>query len=252
MKFTPAIKVCRVKTASAASFLSALGIDYVGLHVTSQLSDLQIRQYSSICRMRLDGESDIKGVLVCKHVSRSYIVRMAELIHPSYIQLHDDWNREDLEYIKRGIRRGIGIIMVVDAALGVNMRYLRNNDEIDFILFDHIAGGTGKKIDISQFSELRKELGNKEFFVAGGVNSGNCMDICQAVSPYGLDIQSSLETPGTGGLKPIGRVLEFLLAVRKEAGFNPNSLTARLAHCSHVSIDEAGPEIIGTIEDIRE
>jgi phosphoribosylanthranilate isomerase len=75
----------------------------------------------------------------------------------------------------------------------------------DFILFDSGAG-TGKTFDWKLLEGI-----SREYFLAGGLNSGNVMDAIDALEPYVVDLSSGVETDG---LKDLEKMKEIRRLVR--------------------------------------
>lgn len=71
-------------------------------------------------------------------------------------------------------------------------------DVVDYILFDtkvgDATGGTGKTFDWTIVVDITEEI---PFFIAGGVSIDNIKQIMQEARPFGIDVNSSLESsPG--------------------------------------------------------
>jgi phosphoribosylanthranilate isomerase len=78
-----------------------------------------------------------------------------------------------------------------------------------------IYGGTGMAVDkaIAQYSKRRIKKTKKEFFLAGGINPDNVLDILNSVHPDGIDIGSGVEE--SKGKKSVGKLKKLFMEIRK-------------------------------------
>jgi phosphoribosylanthranilate isomerase len=66
--------------------------------------------------------------------------------------------------------------------------------------------GSGKTFD---WSLIRNDL-EKEFFLAGGLNSENVIKAIDQFNPYAVDLSSSLETNGFKDENKVKRIMEVI------------------------------------------
>ena len=71
-------------------------------------------------------------------------------------------------------------------------------------------GGTGQTAD---WSVVKSADIKKPFFIAGGISAQNAESAVNALSPFGVDVSSSVETDG---FKDFDKVKEIISIVRKE------------------------------------
>ena len=103
------------------------------------------------------------------------------------IQLH---GQEDEEYIRR-LRRLIGgDIPVIQAFSVQTAEDLQRAAEssADYVLLDQGSGGTGKTFDWSLAEGF-----TRPFLLAGGLGTGNLAEAIERLSPWAVDLSSSLE-----------------------------------------------------------
>ena len=70
------------------------------------------------------------------------------------------------------------------------------------------AGGTGKSLDVSLFSQLRFP---RPWILAGGLSARNLPELLSLCSPHGVDLNSGVES--APGLKDPSRILAALHAI---------------------------------------
>ena len=76
----------------------------------------------------------------------------------------------------------------------------------DFILLDNGAGGTGEAFDRSLLAGF-----DREYILAGGLNSETVASAVRALRPFAVDVSSGIET---GGFKDTEKMRAFVEAVR--------------------------------------
>ena len=77
----------------------------------------------------------------------------------------------------------------------------------DYILLDQGGGGTGKTFDWTLIPEI-----TRPFFLAGGLGPDNLEQAVCMISPYAVDLSSSVETDG---VKDRSKILEAVNLVHK-------------------------------------
>ena len=115
------------------------------------------------------------------------------------IQLH---GQEDEEYIRR-LRRLIGgDIPVIQAFSVQTAEDLQRAAEssADYVLLDQGSGGTGKTFDWSLAEGF-----TRPFLLAGGLGTDNLAEAIERLSPWAVDLSSSLEIDG---LKDRDKIIE--------------------------------------------
>lgn len=81
----------------------------------------------------------------------------------------------------------------------------------DYILFDQGRGGTGKAFDWSLLS-----FASRPFFLAGGVGIHNLKRAVEEISPWAVDMSSSLETAGKKDLEKMRQAAALVRKFSKE------------------------------------
>ena len=136
---------------------------------------------------------------------------VAELLNEEIIdiaQLHGDEGEDYIGLLKEKMKRG----RIIQA---VRVRQRKDileklQSSADYLLFDTYAGqaygGTGKTFrwELTQGVE-------REFFLAGGIDSTNIEQAIRVAAPYALDLSSAVETDGK---KDREKILEIVSKVR--------------------------------------
>ena len=178
---------------------------------------------------RLDPNIKAIGVFVNEHADR--IVEFLEEGIIDMAQLHGQESEEDIVYIKAAT--GKPVIKVVrfvkpddmqtEEQKAMQAEEQRNvlaeeqnsakmmnrysveawlDSAADYLLFDS-GTGTGKTFDWSVLTEVLADYGGtlpKEFFLAGGISAENIDEAYESLSPYAVDLSSSVETDGVKDL----------------------------------------------------
>ena len=111
------------------------------------------------------------------------------------VQLHGD---ETPELIRKLKESKVKVIRSL-AADKTSEEYAENIQLADAVLLDTASreyGGTGKSFDWGILEDKLARLGNKKYFLAGGLNSRNIVRAIRRFQPAGVDMSSCLETQG--------------------------------------------------------
>lgn len=138
---------------------------------------------------------------------------VAELLNEEIIdiaQLHGDEGEDYIGLLKEKMKRG-RIIQAVRVRQREDILE-KLQSSADYLLFDTYAGqaygGTGKTFrwELTQGVE-------REFFLAGGIDSTNIKQAIRVAAPYALDLSSAVETDGK---KDREKILEIVSKVRTD------------------------------------
>lgn len=146
------------------------------------------------------------GVFVDQPVQE--VANAARIAKLDAVQLH---GAEDADYIRALQQR-------LDLPLLKAVRVRAPQDILDAqrlpvqaLLLDAFApdcmGGSGKTADWSSIRAARPRL---PFFLAGGLDVHNLARAIEAVSPYGVDLSSGIETGGVKDANKIRRVVQLI------------------------------------------
>lgn len=208
------IKICDVRTIDALKICQDNNVDFIGLHqITPPITEENVELFQSI----VTAAKGIKTVLLSKKVPINDIVDLLRRVPFDYVQLHRTCSILDVVELKnkvlKEIGREIGVIAVFEAANCDFNRVREISRYTDFILFDsHYRGGTGLRISKEDLKKIAQNCEGIDYFVAGGLNPTNVKEVINIASPYGVDVQTGLES--SKHIKDPEKVKEFVCNVR--------------------------------------
>lgn len=82
---------------------------------------------------------------------------------------------------------------------------------------DSEYGGTGHQVSLDQAAAFILEHRKRRVLLAGGLTPDNIAKAIQATNPYGVDVASGVEFPGSPRRKDAARMIEFVAAARSAA-----------------------------------
>ena len=133
--------------------------------------------------------------------------KIAHLLDSGIIDIAQLHGSEDDGYIKR-------LRTLSDKPLIKAFRILSEDDvkraqesSADFVLLDS-GQGSGNTFDWELLSDIKRD-----YFLAGGLDSGNVSDAIRALHPFAVDVSSGIETDH---IKDKNKMAAFVSAVRKE------------------------------------
>jgi phosphoribosylanthranilate isomerase len=201
----PFIKICGIKDAETAVFLFSLQVDAVGFisykRSPRYISAVELGGFLSECES--DGKEKV-GVFVNESIDTVKAYRDAGI---TVAQLHGEENESFAEQC---------------AELGLKVwKALRPRDESDIdgyinypaerFLIDAfkkgVPGGTGEQVNRNLALYGVKTL-PAPVILAGGITPENALDIYRNVMPFGLDVNSGVESEP--GVKDRSRIISLL------------------------------------------
>ncbi len=198
------IKVCGLKRPEDIQSVNLAKPDFCGFIVEFPRSSRCVsRELLAELTAQLDPEITPVGVFVNAPVELPAELAESGVIRA--IQLH---GQEDEDYIRR-LRKLIGgDIPVIQAFSVQTAEDLQRAAEssADYVLLDQGGGGTGKTFDWSLAEGF-----TRPFLLAGGLSTDNLAEAIERLSPWAVDLSSSLEI---GGLKDRDKIIEAVNIVR--------------------------------------
>ena len=196
------IKLCGLSRPQDIEATNQLRPDYIGFVFAPQS-----RRYVSpgaAARLRRQLAPNIKAVGVFVQESPENAAALAAKGIIDLIQLHGN---EPEDYIRR-LRSltGAPIIKAFSIAGPQDVREAQESSA-DFILLDSGSGGTGNAFDWELIREIKRP-----YFLAGGLTVHSAARAVKALSPYGVDVSSGIETDGKKDRK---KMAAFVRAVRE-------------------------------------
>lgn len=201
------IKICGLRRNQDVDIVNAFLPDFAGFILSNGFRRTVLKD--DFLRLARNVDSSIKKVGVFVNEPFESILDYA--LNLDVLQLHGD---ESLEYAGRlRAETDKTIIKAVRAKSPDDIERF-NDYPCDYMLIDAYKegeyGGTGK---VADWSIIKKAEIKKPFFLAGGISADNVSDAISELSPFCVDVSSSVET---NGYKDKLKVKELILKLRKE------------------------------------
>ncbi|MEU2030770.1 hypothetical protein [Nocardia amamiensis] len=204
-----AIKICRVREYETARRIVWMGADYLGIHAITD-SDLHPHNPAFALNARLVTQDGFDGGVLLTRSSDPTLVApaikagcfrtvqiQAELTTSTWINLAEVCHRHAAQ-----------MIAVMDPQTS-SVESVRDMQRIaDFILYDHIRGGTGRALNLEHLAGMPMSRS----FVAGGLTASSVRSVVEAFQPFGVDVQSFTESSPPA--KDLTRIDEFIASLR--------------------------------------
>lgn len=132
------------------------------------------------------------------------ILKINRLVSPDIIQIHANivQNLDTLQNELKSIKQNYALVIGLEENKIVNERVLNHSLGIhaEYIVIEQssngkIGGGLGKSRDWSETKEIIQKYPHLRFFVAGGINTHNALNVINITNPSGIDISSGIENP---------------------------------------------------------
>ena len=195
MKNIP-LKICgitNVKSVEVAhkNKIKSLGFASKNLNGPNTVSDKKIQSLIKECK-----NYKIESVLLTRYVSLDKLIEQIDFTKPKTISCSYHFLKKDLLKINKIFRRlKIGIAINPE---NIDKKYIESIRKIvDVIYFDM---NVYRKKSIKKYS-LRKSIKQIQFiksknipvYIGGGIDKKNVSNILKQITPYGLDISTSLK-----------------------------------------------------------
>lgn len=199
------IKICGIRRYVDALYLNKHKPDYAGFILSEGFR--RSIDFNDFLKLNDTLDKSIKRVGVFVNEKIENVKLYASIL--DVIQLHGNEDEKYIEQIK-----DFSNCEIWKAVRAKNYADIEVADRLpcDKLLIDSYVkgkvGGTGVAAD---FNIIKKAKISKEFFLAGGLNNNNINLAINDVSPYGVDLSSSVETDG---YKDESKINEIITAVR--------------------------------------
>ena len=150
---------------------------------------------------KLSSEIKVVGVFLDDEIEK--IVNIADRGIIDMIQLHGHESEEFIANLRKKTDKKIIKAFSVKSEDDIEKAV---KSSADYIMLDNGIGGTGETFNW----DLCKNI-NRDFFVAGGLQKDNVLDIIDFAKPYAVDVSSGVETDG---VKDYAKMEEFVDKVR--------------------------------------
>lgn len=195
------IKICGLRRLEDIEIANRYKPDYIGFVFADSK-----RQVSHELASQLKSElsSDIISVGVFVDADPEEILKLYGDEVIEIAQLHGLESEDYINYLKENTNDELKIIKAIEMSDNEDLSKY-NDSSADYLLLDS-GKGSGKTFD---WSLIGNDL-EKEFFLAGGISSGNVMKAIEQFSPYAIDLSSNLETDGYKDENKIKEIMEVI------------------------------------------
>lgn len=177
------VKMCGLYRPEDIDYANEVQPDYVGFVFYPKSHRVVTKEQAAEYRKKLSPGIRTVGVFV--NEDPKTIIELLEEGILDVAQLHGDETEEDIQYLQAVCGKP------VIKAVKVRDRYDVEawlDSSADYLLFDN-GMGTGQAFDWSVLDGI-----DREFFLAGGLQSENLTEAMEVVRPYALDISSGIES----------------------------------------------------------
>ena len=197
------IKICGIKNENEAKIINECMPDIAGFVFASGKRQIDINK-AKILKKIVNPEIETAGIFVEQNEDEILKIYNEKVI--DIIQLHGDYDERTIKNLKE--KTGAKIIKVIRVKEG----FYKIETLADFILFDAYSkdkyGGLNKTFDWNI-----KIISNVPYFVAGGINENNIVEMVKKLTPYGVDISSGVEVDG---FKTKEKVFNIIKIIKEE------------------------------------
>ena len=211
----PRVKICGVTSVAEARLAERLGAHAVGvlvgrIHAARDFVEPAMAELIVRCL-----PPSVAGVLVTHVEEPESLMRLAEAVPSSVVQLHSDLDGPTLGELRRRLapRKIVGKVSVEGETAVTRAREIA--PFVDALVLDSCdratdrVGGTGLVHDWSISARIAARS-SVPIILAGGLTPENVAEAIRVVRPWGVDVNSGVET--TDGRKDEDRVRRFIAA----------------------------------------
>ena len=193
------VKMCGLYRPEDIDYANEVQPDYVGFVFYPKSHRVVTKEQAAEYRKKLSPGIRTVGVFV--NEDPKTIIELLEEGILDVAQLHGDETEEDIQYLQAVCGKP------VIKAVKVRDRYDVEawlDSSADYLLFDN-GMGTGQAFDWSVLDGI-----DREFFLAGGLQSENLTEAMEVVRPYALDISSGIESNRKKDQEKMRRIMELV------------------------------------------
>ena len=202
------IKICGVTQNKDADYAAELGVDALGfVFYSSSPRSVSLKVLPKIIE---NLKRSVSAVALFVNPSKDEVNRVLDSGLIDLIQFHGNESEEfcnsfKVPYIKAlHVKNQLLPLSILDKY--ASARYLLLDT-----FSEKASGGTGKTFDWSIARDAIKKT-NREIIIAGGLNSTNVEHALEAVTPFGVDVSSGVES--ALGKKDMTKLNRFVREVR--------------------------------------
>lgn len=198
------IKLCGLTRECDIEWVNELKPEYIGFVFFPKSKRYISFDNAEKLRKSLDSNITPVGVFVNEKIENIEYLITNEII--DIAQLHGNEDNEYIQQLKSKVKCPLIQAFPIETEADIKKA---NESLADYIMLDS-GGGTGQSFNHNLINGI-----NREFFLAGGLDSKNVGEAITNCHPYAVDASSSLETHG---VKDRGKMTEFVEAVRNSNG----------------------------------
>lgn len=196
------IKLCGLSRMEDIAAANMLLPEYIGFVFAEKSSRFVSPEQAAMLKALLSPKIQAVGVFVNEDPERIAALLNTDVI--DLAQLHGSEGPEEMERLK--MLSGKPLIKAFQIRSEEDLMAALESPA-DYILLDSGTGG-GKTFNWDLLRNFKRP-----YFLAGGLSPENVQEAVRRLSPFGVDVSSGIET---GGRKDQRKMIEFILAVRKE------------------------------------
>lgn len=206
------VKFCGINKIEYARMAIDLGADFLGflVGITHLAEDKLTNEEAKKIISEVDFKSSVPIAVTHLQEAKAIINTMRE-INVSAVQIHDNITLDGIKEIRDVFPDGYIIKAVHVQQREQSLDRAQMFEEyVDALLLDSRTddrlGGTGQIHDWNISREIVSAV-KKPVFLAGGLTPENLLEAIRKVKPYGVDVNSGVES---GGEKDLGKMTKFI------------------------------------------
>jgi phosphoribosylanthranilate isomerase len=201
------VKICGITRYQDGQLALALGATELGFIFAPSPRKITIDHAKHI-RSELPFEASVIGVFVNEEMEK--ILEVVQNVYLQGVQLHGNETPEDVAFLKRERSD-----LIIFKSIGVTANKFSLDasayKSCDALVFD----SAGSHLNPSERKNIESEItSNLPFYLAGGLNPKNVLELINRHRPFGIDLSSGLES--APGIKD-ELLLKELFSVLKES-----------------------------------
>ena len=195
------VKVCGLSTPESVREAVDAGADAVGFVLTASPREVSPDQVRILLPLVPEG---VHAVGVFRHEDAAGAVATARAAGLEWVQLHGHRTATDVKTV-----HDAGMRLIRAVTMGASQDEFADLGE-EIFLIDAAVPGSGETWDYA--SVRAKGLDNREWLLAGGLESGNVAFAAAAAGAWGVDVSSGVEA--SRGVKDLAKIRAFVEAAK--------------------------------------
>jgi len=189
------VKICGLTDPADLRAAIEAGADAVGIISAVSVDTPREVDRGTAAELVAEVPPFVTATLVAMPEDAEHAVDLVRAIRPDAIQLHGEFDAEDIGYIRA--ETGIKVIPAIDSTDVDRAHAL--DAAADAVLIDSTrddgAGGTGETHDWESTGDLVEDLASP-VILAGGLTPDNVAEAVRVAAPFAVDVASGVEREG--------------------------------------------------------